>query len=65
MFGLQESIYHNVPVVVIPIFSDQFDNARRVEEKAFGQVIWNKFNITRDIVQNKIKAVMSDERYGQ
>ena len=26
------------------LFNDQFDNARRVKEKAFGQVIWNKLN---------------------
>ena len=62
MFGVQESVYHNVPVMVIPIFGDQFDNARRVEEKFLGKAIWNKFQINSQEIYQQILSVLQDPR---
>lgn len=61
MFGLQESIYHGVPSVLIPIFGDQFDNAVRLEEKGLGKAIWNKFDLNEETVLETINQVLSDD----
>ena len=63
MFGIQESVYHNVPMVILPIFGDQFDNAVRVEEKMLGVAIWDKHNVTPDILREKMGRVLQDSRY--
>ena len=64
MFGVQESIYHGVPLIVLPIFEDQFDNARRIEDKGLGAVLWNKKGISEQAIKAKISAVLfGDQRY--
>ncbi|XP_053298238.1 UDP-glucuronosyltransferase 2C1 [Pleuronectes platessa] len=37
--GVQEAIYHGVPVVGIPLFFDQFDNLVRLEERGAAKTI--------------------------
>ncbi|XP_034104431.1 UDP-glucosyltransferase 2 [Drosophila albomicans] len=35
-FGLQEAIYNAVPVIMLPLLFDQFNNAKRIEERELG-----------------------------
>ncbi|XP_062262916.1 UDP-glucuronosyltransferase 2C1-like [Platichthys flesus] len=37
--GVQEAIYHGVPVVGIPLFFDQFDNLVRLKERGAAKII--------------------------
>ncbi|XP_060942407.1 UDP-glucuronosyltransferase 2C1-like [Limanda limanda] len=37
--GVQEAIYHGVPVVGIPLFFDQFDNLLRLKERGAAKII--------------------------
>ncbi|XP_063049736.1 UDP-glucuronosyltransferase 2B1-like [Engraulis encrasicolus] len=49
--GVQEAIYHGVPVLGIPLFFDQHDNLLRLEEKGGAKVLpiasVNKANVLR------------------
>lgn len=63
IFGLQESIFHQVPMVIMPIWGDQFDNAKRIEEKGLGRVIWDKKNITQDIIEELLTDVLNKAKY--
>ncbi len=62
MFSLLESVYHRVPIVAVPIFSDQAENARRVEEKEIGVALWDKFAIDEHAVYNALKTVIDDSK---
>lgn len=37
--GVQEAIYHGVPVFGIPLFLDQYDNLLRLHERGAGKII--------------------------
>ncbi|BFF98560.1 UDP-glucuronosyltransferase 2B15 [Drosophila madeirensis] len=38
-FSLQEAIYHAVPVLVIPLILEQFNNALRIEDRNLGVIL--------------------------
>ncbi|KAI4814102.1 hypothetical protein KUCAC02_003309 [Chaenocephalus aceratus] len=37
--GVQEAIYHGVPVLGIPLFFDQYDNLLRLQHRGAGKII--------------------------
>lgn len=37
--GVQEAIYHGVPVLGVPLFFDQYDNLLRLQERGAGKII--------------------------
>ena len=63
MFGFQESVYHGVPLVGIPIFSDQGDNAKRLIEKELGLEISDKKSFKARELRDKVETVIYDTRY--
>ncbi|XP_069186026.1 UDP-glucuronosyltransferase 1A8 isoform X3 [Procambarus clarkii] len=62
--GINEAVYHGVPIVGFPIFADQGDNARRVVDHGLGLVI-DKAAITEELAYTTITAVLNNSRYRQ
>lgn len=59
-----ESMYYGVPMIISPMFSDQYDNAQRVTEKGYGQRI-NAYTCTPQQLLDLIEQVLADEAIGR
>ncbi|KAI5697927.1 hypothetical protein M8J77_023110 [Diaphorina citri] len=57
-----EAVYHGVPVVMMPGFSDQHQNCKLMEEKGMGLITPHE-TITGDILYITIREVLNNPRY--
>ena len=55
-----ETFYFGKPMIVMPMFCHQFDNAQRIQEKGFG-IRMNPFQCTKDQLLNAIEKLINDE----
>lgn len=62
--GMYEALYHGVPVVAVPMYADQFDNAIRVTEKNVAVTI-DFTRLTSDLLYDGIQRVLNDPRWEQ
>ncbi|WKY08140.1 hypothetical protein Q1695_007551 [Nippostrongylus brasiliensis] len=60
--SVQEAILTGVPLVTIPLFGDQFKNARLAEWHGFG-VVLPKTELSVDSLHSAIEKVIGDPRY--
>ncbi|OCT98786.1 UDP-glucuronosyltransferase 3A1 isoform X2 [Xenopus laevis] len=60
--SVQEAIYHGVPMVAIPLFGDQFDNAVRIKAKHLGTFIPSE-ELKAEKLANAIRHIIGDESY--
>ncbi|VDK34304.1 unnamed protein product [Gongylonema pulchrum] len=56
-----ESVYYGRPAVVIPLFADQYHNARVIEQKQIAIVI-DKFEISRRNLQKAIREITNNRK---
>jgi len=62
MHGVMEAIYHQVPIVGMPIFADQVDVLARLLDRGIA-VPLNKRNLKSDIIYDAITKVLTDHSY--
>ena len=62
LLSTQESIYHGVPMIDIPIFADQDFNAHRATELGIA-VTLEILEITEERLENAIYTVLNDSKY--
>lgn len=58
--SLTETLYFGKPVIVLPIFADQYDNAQRVHEKGFGNRL-NGFTLNKQQLEEAINKLLNDQ----
>ncbi|XP_062972116.1 UDP-glucuronosyltransferase 1A1-like isoform X6 [Elgaria multicarinata webbii] len=59
--GIYEGICNAVPMVMLPLFGDQMDNAKRVESRGAG-VTLNVLELTSKDLSDALKAVIYDKK---
>ncbi|XP_069472102.1 UDP-glucuronosyltransferase 1A1-like isoform X3 [Ambystoma mexicanum] len=60
--GIYEGICNAVPMILLPLFGDQMDNAKRVESRGAG-ITLNVLDMTAEDLSNALKTVISDPSY--
>ncbi|MCR8842270.1 glycosyl transferase [Paenibacillus sp. SC116] len=64
MNSTSEALYYNVPLVMIPLSSDQPVVAKRVEELGAG-IALDKYNLTPEVLKSALLQVLHDASYKQ
>lgn len=59
--GVYEGICNAVPMVLMPLFGDQMDNAKRVESRGAGLTL-NILEMTSEDMSNALKTVINDKK---
>ncbi|XP_045415502.1 UDP-glucuronosyltransferase 1-6 isoform X1 [Lemur catta] len=60
--GIYEGMCNGVPMVMMPLFGDQMDNAKRMETRGAG-VTLNVLEMTSADLENALKRVINDKSY--
>ncbi|KFU84702.1 UDP-glucuronosyltransferase 1-1, partial [Chaetura pelagica] len=60
--GVYEGICNAVPMVLMPLFGDQMDNAKRIESRGAGLTL-NILEMTSEDISTALKAVINDKKY--
>lgn len=60
--GLSEAVYHGIPVVGIPFFSDQEFNMRFAEKEGFGYILL-KNEVSEDKFELAVRSVLNNHTY--
>ena len=58
--SLSESLYFGKPMICMPIFADQHDNAQRAHEKGFG-IRLDPFTLNKEQLEKAIDKLVNDE----
>lgn len=60
--GIQEAIYHGVPIIGMPIFFDQPENLSRLKAKG-GAVMVDIAEVDRQVMGDALKSVLTEASY--
>jgi len=55
-----ETFYFGKPMIVMPLFADQYDNAQRIEEKGFG-VRMDAYECSRHQLLEAVDKLVNDK----
>ena len=58
MFSILEAIFFGVPIIALPIFLDQPENAARISKMGYGLMLSNKDVVTSSEIEEKINEVL-------
>jgi len=62
LLGTQESLYGETPLLGLPIFGDQPNNAKTIKRKSYGRYIeWS--DLSTEILVKELKEVVSNPKY--
>ncbi|EDW79891.2 uncharacterized protein Dwil_GK17775 [Drosophila willistoni] len=61
-FSLQDAIYYAVPLIVLPLILEEFNNAQRIKERELG-VVLTPSEFTLDSFIKPLKSVLNDATY--
>lgn len=64
VFGTQEGVHNAVPMLFMPIYSDQFRNAKRCVDAGYAEML-QFVDVTTKNVLEKVKIMLSDNKYAQ
>ena len=59
--GIYEALYHGVPIICLPVFFDQFDNAQRVASRGIGLRL-DITTLTSEQLMNAVNTVLGDQK---
>ncbi len=59
-----ETFFFGKPMIVMPLFGDQYDNAQRVEEKGFG-IQLNPYDFKENELLVSIEKLLNDQKLAQ
>ena len=60
--SVAESFYYGKPLIIMPLFVDQYDNAQRVHEKGFG-IKLDPFKCTKEHLAKAIQTLINDNQF--
>ena len=56
-----EAVYHGVPVLGLPLSSDQFGNLARVEKAGYGQALQWK-DVNKDTLRSTLQELLTNSK---
>lgn len=59
--SMEEALFNHIPVVAIPIFGDQFNNAGRMQSKGFG-IVLDQHNLDVNVFKRTILDVIQNPK---
>jgi len=62
--SLMEAVYHGVPVLGLPLTTDQFGNLARTQLEGYGKTLLWK-DITKDSLQSTLQELLTNPKYSE